>query len=26
LLEGQTHDLVPAVVGPVLEEFWLGQR
>jgi pimeloyl-ACP methyl ester carboxylesterase len=25
LLEGQTHDLVPAVVGPVLEEFWLGR-
>jgi len=24
-LEGQTHDIVPAVVGPVLEEFFLAQ-
>jgi pimeloyl-ACP methyl ester carboxylesterase len=25
-LEGQTHDIVPAVVGPVLEEFLLSRR
>ncbi len=24
-LEGQTHDIVPAVIGPVLEEFFLAQ-